>query len=274
MEYLIGFIVIIFIIYRISKPNKKTRKTIEQKKEAPKPQFVLTEEFKEIIDLLKNTNESIFITGKAGTGKSSLLKFFIRNTNKKIVILAPTGIAALNVSGQTIHSFFRFPPSIVTPNRIEPDFVRAELFKNLQMVIIDEISMVRADLMNGIDIALRRNRNRLDEPFGGVQMVFIGDLFQLPPVVMEADREYIQKTYGGQYFFDATVFKNFKYHFKELTTIFRQSDEQPEFKTMLNNIRNNEAQFNDMVLLNSRHKDNAGEQENSIFLTTRRSIAR
>ncbi|MCT3980130.1 AAA family ATPase [Elizabethkingia anophelis] len=274
MEYIIGFIIIIFIIYRISKSNKKAGKIIEQKKEAPKPQFVLTEEFKEIIDLLKNTNESIFITGKAGTGKSSLLKFFIRNTNKKIVILAPTGIAALNVSGQTIHSFFRFPPSIVTPNRIEPDFVRAELFKNLQMVIIDEISMVRADLMNGIDIALRRNRNRLDEPFGGVQMVFIGDLFQLPPVVMEADREYIQKTYGGQYFFDATVFKNFKYHFKELTTIFRQSDEQPEFKTMLNNIRNNEAQFNDMVLLNSRHKDNAGEQENSIFLTTRRSIAR
>jgi len=274
MEYIIGFIIIIFIIYRISKSNKKAGKIIEQKKEAPKPQFVLTEEFKEIIDLLKNTNESIFITGKAGTGKSSLLKFFIRNTNKKIVILAPTGIAALNVSGQTIHSFFRFPPSIITPNRIEPDFVRAELFKNLQMVIIDEISMVRADLMNGIDIALRRNRNRLDEPFGGVQMVFIGDLFQLPPVVMEADREYIQKTYGGQYFFDATVFKNFKYHFKELTTIFRQSDEQPEFKTMLNNIRNNEAQFNDMVLLNSRHKYNAGEQENSIFLTTRRSIAR
>lgn len=105
-------------------------------------------------------------------------------------------------------------------------------------------------------------------------MVFIGDLFQLPPVVMETDREYILKTYGGQYFFDATVFKTYKYHFKELTTIFRQSNEQPEFKTMLNNIRNNEAQFNDMALLNSRHKDNAGEQENSIFLTTRRNIAR
>src|SRR5690606_16301715 len=133
----------------------------------------------------KNTNESIFITGKAGTGKSSLLKYFIKNTNKKLVILAPTGIAALNVSGQTIHSFFRFPPSIIYPNKIEPDYVRAELFKNLEMVIIDEISMVRADLMNGIDVALRKNRNRLDEPFGGIQMVFIGDLFQLPPVVME-----------------------------------------------------------------------------------------
>lgn len=276
MEYIIGLIVIFVVIYLISNSTKKTEKPlpIEQKKEAPKPQFVLTDEFKEILDLLKNTNECIFITGKAGTGKSSLLKHFIKNTNKKLVILAPTGIAALNVSGQTIHSFFRFPPSIITPNKIEPDYVRAELFKNLQMVIIDEISMVRADLMNGIDVALRKNRNRLNEPFGGVQMVFIGDLFQLPPVVMETDREYILKTYGGQYFFDATVFKTYKYHFKELTTIFRQSNEQPEFKTMLNNIRNNEAQFNDMALLNSRHKDNAGEQENSIFLTTRRNIAR
>ena len=275
MEYIIGLILIIVIVYLISNSNKKTDKPIiEEKNKTPKPLFVLTEEFREILDLLNNTNESIFITGKAGTGKSSLLKHFIKNTNKKLVILAPTGIAALNVSGQTIHSFFRFPPSIITPNKIEPDYVRAELFKNLQMVIIDEISMVRADLMNGIDIALRKNRNRLDEPFGGVQMVFIGDLFQLPPVVMESDRDYILKTYGGQYFFDASVFKTYKYHFKELTTIFRQSDEQPEFKTMLNNIRNNEAQFNDMALLNSRHKDNAGEQENSIFLTTRRNIAR
>lgn len=275
MEYIIGLIVIFVVIFLISNSTKKTKQPIiEQKKEEPKPQFILTEEFKEIIDLLKNTNESIFITGKAGTGKSSLLKHFIKNTNKKLVILAPTGIAALNVSGQTIHSFFRFPPSIITPNKIEPDYVRADLFKNLQMVIIDEISMVRADLMNGIDVALRMNRNRLDEPFGGVQMVFIGDLFQLPPVVMETDREYILKTYGGQYFFDATVFKTHNYHFKELTTIFRQSNEQLEFKTMLNNIRNNEAEFNDMALLNSRHKDNAGEQENSIFLTTRRNIAR
>lgn len=164
MEYIIGLIVIFVVIYLISNSTKKTEKPlpIEQKKEAPKPQFVLTDEFKEILDLLKNTNESIFITGKAGTGKSSLLKHFIKNTNKKLVILAPTGIAALNVSGQTIHSFFRFPPSIITPNKIEPDYVRAELFKNLQMVIIDEISMVRADLMNGIDIALRKKRTETD----------------------------------------------------------------------------------------------------------------
>lgn len=275
MEYIIGIIIVIAIIYFISSSTKKVEKPVTNlQKEIPKAQFVLTDEFKEILEILKNTNESLFITGKAGTGKSSLLKHFIKNTNKKLVVLAPTGIAALNVSGQTIHSFFRFPPSIINTKQIEPDYVRAELFKNLQMVIIDEVSMVRADLMNGIDIFLRKNRNRLNEPFGGVQMVFIGDLFQLPPVVIDKDRDYFLNTFGGHYFFDATAFQNFKYHFKELTTIFRQSNEQPEFKSMLNNIRNNEAQFADMALLNSRHKDNAGEQENSIFLTTRRNIAR
>lgn len=275
MEYIIGIVVVIAIIYFISSSTKKVEKPLtNQQKEIPKAQFVLTNEFKEIFEILKNTNESLFITGKAGTGKSSLLKHFIKNTNKKLVVLAPTGIAALNVSGQTIHSFFLFPPSIINTNQIQPDYVRAELFKNLQMVIIDEVSMVRADLMNGIDISLRKNRNRLNEPFGGVQMVFIGDLFQLPPVVIDKERDYFLNTFGGHYFFDATVFQTFKYHFKELTTIFRQSDEQPEFKSMLNNIRNNEAQFEDMALLNSRHKDNVGEQENSIFLTTRRNIAR
>jgi len=281
MEYIIGIGIIIVIIYFVSKSTKKEVKPVYQQptevpkiQETPKAQFVLTDEFKDVLELLKNTEESLFITGKAGTGKSTLLRHFIKNTNKKIVILAPTGIAALNVTGQTIHSFFRFPPNRIDLEKIQPDYVRTELFKNLQMVIIDEVSMVRSDLMAGIDIALRKNRNRLNEPFGGVQMVFIGDLFQLPPVLKKIDEDYILKTYGGQYFFDAPVFSNFKYHFKELTTIFRQSNEQPEFKVMLNNIRNNEVQFEDMALLNSRHKDNAGEQDGSIFLTTRRSIAR
>jgi len=274
MEYIIGIVISVVIILFIAQSKKKPVNKPIENKPIPKPQFILTDEFKEILDLLKNTNESLFITGKAGTGKSSLLKYFIKNTNKKLVILAPTGIAALNIGGQTIHSFFRFKPSIIYPDQIEPQYERAELFLNLQMVIIDEISMVRADLMNGIDIALRKNRNKLNEPFGGVQMVFIGDLFQLPPVLKDEDRDYILNTYGGLYFFDATVFKTFKYQFKELTTIFRQTDEQTEFKTILNNIRNNEAQFKDMALLNSRHKDNAGEQENSIFLTTKRNIAR
>lgn len=221
-----------------------------------------------------NSNNSVFITGKAGTGKSSLLRYYTKNTRKKYVVLAPTGVAALNVAGQTIHSFFRFPPSVINPAQIQPDYVRADLFKNLQMVIIDEISMVRADLMNGVDIALRKNRNRLNDPFGGVQMVLIGDLFQLPPVLKDTERDKILKDFGGQYFFDANVFKTFTYEFKELTIIFRQTNEQPVFKNLLNRIRNNEVKYDDMVLLNSRHKDNATEHTNSVFLTTRRDIAR
>jgi ATP-dependent DNA helicase PIF1 len=276
MEYIIiiGAIGLLVIVLFVTNRSKKADNKQITDKTTIKPQFVLTDEFKDILDLLQNTNQSLFITGKAGTGKSSLLKHFIKNTNKKNVILAPTGIAALNVGGQTIHSFFRFPPSIINSSQIEPDYVRAELFKNLEMVIIDEISMVRADLMNGIDVALRKNRNKLNEPFGGVQMVFIGDLFQLPPVLMDKNKTYISNTYGGLYFFDATVFKTFKYQFKELTQNFRQSTAQEEFITMLNNIRDNQVKFEDMALLNSRHKENVGEQENSIFLTTRRNIAK
>jgi hypothetical protein len=151
---------------------------------------------------------------------------------------------------------------------LKPDYVRAELFKSLQVVIIDEVSMVRSDLMDGIDIALRINRNRMSEPFGGVQMVFLGDLFQLPPVLSAADRNSIMAKFGGEYFFHAPVFKSFRYHFKELTQVFRQSGEQERFKVLLNNIRINSVEFEDMALLNSRHKYNVGEQEGAIFLTT------
>lgn len=270
---IIGFIILIIFIF-IRPRKKKSRSQTYKRNENSDNKLIITDEFKDILDLLNNSNKSVFITGKAGTGKSSLLRYFIKNTRKKYVVLAPTGVAALNVGGQTIHSFFRFPPSVINPVQIQPDYVRADLFKSLQMVIIDEISMVRADLMNGVDIALRKSRNRLNDPFGGVQMVFIGDLFQLPPVLKENEREKIIQGFGGQYFFDANVFKTFTYEFKELTIIFRQTNEQPEFKSMLNRIRNNEVQYDDMVLLNSRHKDNVVEHTNSVFLTTRRGIAR
>ncbi|MEP2670423.1 MAG: AAA family ATPase [Cyclobacteriaceae bacterium] len=269
MEGLIFVAGIVFLIWLLSR-SKGTSKSDAPKKE----EIELTPEFVHVLSLLNDTNESVFITGKAGTGKSSLLRYFISNTRKKHVVLAPTGIAALNVSGQTIHSFFRFPPAIIDENQIRPDYVRADLFENLEMIIIDEVSMVRSDLMNGVDLALRKNRNRLTESFGGVQMVFIGDLFQLPPVVTSQDRNHIINNFGGGYFFDAPVFKTYKYHFKELTRIFRQSKEQVQFKNLLNNVRINAAQFEDMKLLNSRHKDNAGPGENAIFLTSIRDIAK
>lgn len=231
-------------------------------------QITLTEEFIEIIHLLENTNTSLFITGRAGTGKSTLLKYFTQHTRKKYVVLAPTGVAALNVRGQTIHSFFGFPKGIIKKQNIRPDFRRVKLFENIQMVIIDEVSMVRADLMDGIDQALRINRNKPDIPFGGVQMVFIGDLFQLPPVVPNDLLDYFKNYYKSQFFFDAKVFEQFTYKCKELTKIFRQKNEK--FINLLNKIRVNQAEFDDFVLLNSRCVENTSINENkgAIFLIT------
>jgi len=229
--------------------------------------FILTDEFKDILNILNNTNDSVFISGKAGTGKSTLLKYFTSRTNKKYVILAPTGVAAMNVKGQTIHSFFRFPPKIIQTNTLQPEYARNSLFQNLQLLVIDEVSMISANLMDAIDKSLRVNRNKLTVPFGGVQMVFIGDLFQLPPVVRNDLQQYFQRTYGGAYFFDSPVFRgDFKYHKKELTHIFRQKDEN--FRQVLNRVRVNRAGFDDFVLLNSRHKDNVGDNNSSVFLTT------
>jgi len=249
------------LIRTFSKPRKKG--------------IIITKEFQEIADLIEKTNESIFITGKAGTGKSTLLKYIKKRTKKKFVVLAPTGVAALNVGGQTVNSFFRLPPKLLNENDIKVQWRKtAQLFSRLELVIIDEVSMVSADLMNAIDLALRKNRNRFEEPFGGVQMIFIGDLFQLPPVVMQKDKAYFEERYGGEYFFDAPVFKQgFKYRFKELTHIFRQEDE--EFKRLLNKIRVGETDFNTISSLNTRHIENAGEVEaRTIFLTTTNKIAR
>jgi ATP-dependent exoDNAse (exonuclease V) alpha subunit len=229
--------------------------------------FVLTDEFKDILHILNNTNDSVFISGKAGTGKSSLLQYFTRHTDKKYVILAPTGIAAMNVKGQTVHSFFKLPPRLIQAAQLKPEYSRNALYANIDMVIIDEVSMVSANLMDAIDMALRINRNRPDAPFGGVQMVFIGDLFQLPPVVKNDLQDYFAATYGGIYFFDSPAFKaGFTYHRKELTHIFRQKDEQ--FKKVLNRIRVNEAGFDDFVMLNARHRNNVGDNNSSVFLTT------
>jgi hypothetical protein len=247
----------------------KTTAKRDAPKQAAKRDFVLTEEFKEILNVLNNTTNSIFISGKAGTGKSQLLQYFTERTQKQFVVLAPTGIAALNVKGQTIHSFFRFTGGLIQPSALGPDRARSSLFENLEMIIIDEVSMVRADLMDGIDWALRVNRKDRATPFGGVQMVFIGDLYQLPPVVAGNEvSQYIQSNYGGEYFFNAPVFsKGFKYIRIELTHVFRQKDDA--FKQVLGRIRENKAVSPDFALLNSRHVDHAGDAiTDAVYLTT------
>jgi hypothetical protein len=281
-EFAVGVtVLIVLIIIVISAMSlyapKTAAKEATPKKTTPrnapkataKPDFVLTDEFKEILRVLNQTTDSIFISGKAGTGKSKLLQYFTEKTGKQFVVLAPTGIAALNVKGQTIHSFFRFAGGPIQANTLQPDPARRDLFEHLEMVIIDEVSMVRADLMDGIDWALRVNRNDRATPFGGVQMVLIGDLYQLPPVVVGNElSRFIKNTYGGEYFFNAPVFKNgFHYVRKELTHVFRQPDEA--FKQILNRVRENKAGAKDFAVLNARHADAGdGPVADAVYLTT------
>ncbi|MDD5194289.1 MAG: AAA family ATPase [Candidatus Omnitrophica bacterium] len=209
----------------------------------------LNVEFLGAFDLLENTRDPIFVSGKAGTGKSTLLKYFRKNTSKNVVVLAPTGVAAINVSGQTIHSFFRFAPRLIQKDTIHRRR-NNKIIKKLDMVIIDEVSMVRADLMDGIDYALRINRDEMNKPFGGAQVVFFGDLFQLPPVLEKEAQEILSQSYESPYFFNAKVFEQIKLRYIELTKIYRQSD--AKFINILNQIRCKEHTEEELALLNER----------------------
>lgn len=213
----------------------------------------LSQEQRRAVNLLENAKggKCIFVTGKAGTGKSTLLKRFIKNTKRKVVVLAPTGVAAVNVDGSTIHSFFGFPWGPMTREVVEEEeqYQNKKLFNSIEMIVIDEVSMVRADLMDGIDYSLRLNRKN-NLPFGGVQMVFFGDLFQLPPVVVGDELEYIKSIYGSAYFFNANVFNYIPIKTIELKKIFRQKDRN--FKELLNRIRERNFVSTDLQVINQR----------------------
>jgi len=216
------------------------------------PSIELNEQFKRALDLMEHTSENVFVTGRAGTGKSTLLEYFRRTTQKKVAILAPTGVAALNVKGQTIHSFFGFKPSI-TPDKVKKvRFAdgKQNIYRNLDAIVIDEISMVRADLLDCVDKFLRLNGPRADKPFGGIQMIFIGDLYQLPPVVTGTERIAFNSLYETPYFYSAKVFESLDMEFVELEKIYRQHDE--EFIDILNAIRNNTVTEEQLELLNQR----------------------
>jgi len=212
----------------------------------------LNEQFEHALDVMEHTDKNAFITGRAGTGKSTLLDYFQRTTNKNVVILAPTGVAALNVKGQTIHSFFRFKPGI-TIDQVK--IVRSgdsakNTYKHLDAIVIDEISMVRADLLDCVDEFLRLNGPRSDRAFGGVQMVFIGDLYQLPPVVVGTEKEIFGSVYETPYFYSAKVLDSLEMEFVELEKVYRQRDEA--FVNLLNAIRNNSVTEEELALLNQR----------------------
>lgn len=236
----------------------------------------LNEQFLKACDWMETTDKNVFITGRAGTGKSTLLGYFRRQTAKQVVVLAPTGVAALNVGGQTIHSFFGFKPDITLAKVKKVDKKKSGdgIYKNLDTLIIDEISMVRADLLDCADKFLRLNGRDRDRPFGGVQMIFIGDLYQLPPVVSGDERQIFKDNYKSPYFFDAKVFENgFEMDFVELEKVYRQKDRR--LIAVLNGIRNNTATEADLRVLNEKcdpdFEPPAGELY--IYLTTTNAMA-
>jgi len=208
-------------------------------------------EFQRALDLLEGTNQHLFITGRAGTGKSTLLNYFQKHTEKRVAILAPTGVAAVNVGGQTIHSFCGFKPD-VTLQAIRRKRKKSDqsIYRKFDTIIIDEVSMVRADLLDCVDRFLRLNGPHEKQPFGGIQMVFIGDLYQLPPVLGGKEKDVFRLCYRTPYFFSANVFGELNLTFVELEKVYRQQD--TEFIRLLNAIRNRSITDEDLRILNDR----------------------
>jgi len=235
----------------------------------------LNEQFQKALNLMENTRANVFVTGKAGTGKSTLLTYFRSITKKNIVVLAPTGVAALNIKGQTIHSFFKFQPNI-TVDTVRKRFSKdneKSVYKLLDAIVIDEISMVRADLLDCVDRFMRLNGKTSSLPFGGAQMIFIGDLYQLPPVVTGSEREIFRTHYASQYFFDAHMFSDFSMEFIELEKHYRQTDQN--FITLLNAVRNNSITEIQLKEINKRYDPefNPNTTDFYISLTTTNKLA-
>ncbi len=233
-------------------------------------------EFQHALEMMEETDKNIFITGRAGTGKSTLLNYFYNNMKKNAVLLAPTGVAAVNIGGQTIHSFFHFKPNVTLAaikRKRSSDKEKTSIYKKLKTIVIDEVSMVRADLLDCVDKFLRLNGPHSKQPFGGVQMIFIGDLYQLPPVVSGTEREIFRSHYPSPYFFSANVMENLEMEFIELEKVYRQKDD--EFVRLLNAIRNNSITDEDIALFNQRCDPSfeASSDEFYISLTSTNDLA-
>lgn len=237
-------------------------------------------------DLVNESNRNIFLTGKAGTGKTTFLKYIREHCVKQIAVTAPTGVAAINAGGATIHSFFQLPLSPFIPEargfiandklvnkhnllgRMRLNNEKRKVLQQLELLIIDEISMVRADTLDAIDTVLKHFRNRNSEPFGGVQVLFIGDMFQLPPIVPDEEWSLLSQFYRSAFFFDSQVMQQFPPVHIEFNKIYRQSDEQ--FISVLNEVRHNNLSEAGMELLNRRYDPwfELSSNDGYIFLTT------
>ena len=211
--------------------------------------YQLNQEHHYVLDQLDNLEGCLFLTGRAGTGKSSLIQLFKKLNNKKVIYLAPTGVAAVQIKGQTIHSFFKFPPGWIRPSDYKP--LPKKMIAQIDLIFIDEISMVRAEMLDHIDQLLRLSSGS-NKPFGGKAMLWCGDLFQLPPVVNGSfELDYFRNVYESPYFFSANVFKQIQsFELIELSRIYRQSD--PYFIKLLEKIRLNELDEDDLEDINER----------------------
>jgi ATP-dependent exoDNAse (exonuclease V) alpha subunit len=236
----------------------------------------LNEAFQEALHLMENTTKHVFVTGRAGTGKSTLLNHFKKHTVKNVVLLAPTGVAAVNIAGQTIHSFFRFKPDI-TVEKVRKIKVggRDELYRKLQAIVIDEISMVRADVLDCVDTFLRLHGPKKGMVFGGVQMIFIGDLYQLPPVTTNDESSAFREHYESPYFFSAHAISPkkrdlfavdpLKMECVELEKVYRQRD--AAFIALLNAVRTNTADQSVYTALNKRLDRSFVPPKNNVYVT-------
>ncbi len=229
--------------------------------------------------ILDETEHSVFLTGRAGTGKSTFLRQAVEQLTKKTVVLAPTGLAAIQVRGETIHSFFKLPFGPLLPgdrrlNQIRYDSAKRKVMEDMELLVIDEVSMVRADLLDAIDHCLRRVRKR-PYPFGGVQLLLVGDLLQLEPVANREDRELLANWYASPFFFDARSWKEADPVPIELEKVYRQED--PAFIALLDRVRKGEPSYEDLVALNHRPKrpvqDPEAAEAQHITLTATRASA-
>jgi tetratricopeptide (TPR) repeat protein/transposase len=235
-------------------------------------------EWQDALQIINYTRRSLFLTGKAGTGKSTFLRYVADHTKKKHVILAPTGIAAINAGGSTLHSFFRLPFYPLLPNdsryswrhikeTLKYTGAQRKLIREVELIIIDEISMVRADIIDFIDKVLRVY-TRNPEPFGGKQLLLVGDIYQLEPVLKDEDRQLLQPFYPSSYFFNAKVWQQMPIVSIELRKVYRQSDDR--FIAILDRIRNNTSTPADLYALNSRVAADTSQKGMSITLAARR----
>ncbi len=245
---------------------------------------IISEEARYTLQFINQTNRSIFLTGKAGTGKTTLLHEIIKTSHKNTVVVAPTGIAALNASGVTIHSMFQLPFGGFIPDNVTPHFTEAIKFeskstlarhfkmsslkkaviRNMELLIIDEVSMLRADLLDAMDFMMQTVRKK-KIPFGGVQVLFIGDLLQLPPVIRDEEWKSLRKYYNGKFFFHSHVIQQNPPLYIELSKIFRQTDDV--FISILNNLRNNQISEEDILNLNQYVQPNFDLKSNKGYIT-------